>query len=137
MSGTADDSIAVLRAASRVQPQGRGVLQLNFSKGIVLDNNEAARSLERLRKVIDPRPSSAWISCEVECRVMNMVGNPIITMYVFSDRLHEVDCGPERRYYVDTLHRRNVFRTCVRVRGGGEGVGRGIELLELGCMQEC
>ncbi len=62
MLGTADDSIAVLRAASRVQPQGRGALQLNFSKGIVLDNNEAARSLERLRKVTDPLPSAAWIS---------------------------------------------------------------------------
>lgn len=47
-----DDNIVVLRAASRVQPQGRGSLGLNFSKGLVFDNNTAARSLEQLRKAL-------------------------------------------------------------------------------------
>eukprot|EP00208_Stichococcus_sp_RCC1054_P006789 CAMPEP_0206142630 /NCGR_PEP_ID=MMETSP1473-20131121/17675_1 /ASSEMBLY_ACC=CAM_ASM_001109 /TAXON_ID=1461547 /ORGANISM="Stichococcus sp, Strain RCC1054" /LENGTH=319 /DNA_ID=CAMNT_0053537703 /DNA_START=96 /DNA_END=1055 /DNA_ORIENTATION=+ len=47
-----DDNIVVLRAASRAQPEGRGSLQLNFSKGLVFENNVSARALEQLRKAL-------------------------------------------------------------------------------------
>ena len=55
-----DDNIVVIRAASRTDPpDSEGQLQLDFSKGVIIQRNIASTGMERLRKVQGKRPASA------------------------------------------------------------------------------